>query len=355
MIDPPRPEAVKAIEVAKRAGIRVGMITGDHPTTAAAIARELGIAGPGDRAITGAAIERMPDSELAELARTTTVYARVNPEHKLRIVRALKSHGEIVAKGAADMILVDDNFASIIAAIEEGRSIYANIQKFLRYLLSTNLGEVLVLFLGVVFAGLLGIVAGKGEVLVLPLLATMILWINLVTDGAPAIAVGLDPLDPTVMQRPPRDPRARVITPRMWYGIVLAAGVMCVGTLGLLDASLPGGQIPGEGDIAYARTLAFNTLVLFQLFAVFSIRSDEASAVRELFANAWLWASVALAAALQGLVLYVPTMQKAFGTVPLSAADWALCMVVASLVLVARELQKACWRMLDRRAARAAR
>jgi P-type Ca2+ transporter type 2C len=380
MIDPPRPEAVEAIKVATRAGIRVGMITGDHPITASAIARELGIARRGERAITGAEIERMPDAALAERARTATVYARVSPEHKLRIVRALKSHGEIVAmtgdgvndapalraadigiamgrggtdvaKGAADMILVDDNFASIIAAIEEGRSIYANIQKFLRYLLSTNLGEVLVLFLGVVLAGMLGIVAGKGEALVLPLLATMILWINLVTDGAPAIAVGLDPVDPEVMQRPPRDPRARVITPRMWQGIVIAACVMCVGTLGLLDASLPGGLIDGRGDIRYARTLAFNTLVLFQLFAVFSVRSDEASALHGLFANTWLWLSVALAAALQGLVLYVPAMQKAFGTVPLSARDWLLCCAVASVVLVTRELVKAYWRAVDRRAA----
>jgi P-type Ca2+ transporter type 2C len=384
MIDPPRSEALEAIKVATRAGIRVGMITGDHPTTAAAIARELGIARQGAHAITGAEIERMADAELAECARTATVYARVSPEHKLRIVRALKSLGEIVAmtgdgvndapalraadigiamgragtdvaKGAADMILVDDNFASIIAAVEEGRSIYANIQKFLRYLLSTNLGEVLVLFLGVVLAGMLGIVAGRGEALVLPLLATMILWINLVTDGAPAIAVGLDPVDPAVMQRPPRDPRARVITQRMWHGIVIAACVMCVGTLGLLDASLPGGLIDGDGDIRYARTLAFNTLVLFQLFAVFSVRSDEASALHGLFANGWLWLSVGLAAALQALVLYVPAMQKAFGTVPLSTADWALCIAVASLVLVAREIVKAYWRTVDRRAAEAAR
>jgi P-type Ca2+ transporter type 2C len=385
MIDPPRPEAVEAIKVATRAGIRVGMITGDHPITASAIARELGIARHGERALTGAEIARMPDAELAERARTATVYARVSPEHKLRIVRALKRHGEIVAmtgdgvndapalkaadigiamgragtdvaKGAADMILVDDNFASIIAAIEEGRSIYANIQKFLRYLLSTNLGEVLVLFLGVVLAGLLGIVAGRGEALVLPLLATMILWINLVTDGAPAIAIGLDPVDPEVMQRPPRDPRARVITPRMWYGIVIAAVVMCVGTLGLLDASLAGGLIDAAGgDIQYARTLAFHTLVLFQLFAVFSVRSDEASALHGLFANIWLWLSVALAAALQGLVLYVPTMQKAFGTVPLSIRDWLVCSAVASLVLVTRELVKAYWRAVDRRTALAAR
>jgi len=307
------------------------------------------------------------------------VYARVSPEHKLRIVRALKEHGEIVAmtgdgvndapalraadigvamgrggtdvaKEAADMILTDDNFASIVAAIEEGRSIYANIQKFLRYLFSTNLGEVLVLFLGVVAASLIGLSAGEHEALVLPLLATMILWINLVTDGAPALAVGVDPADPTLMRRPPRDPRARVITPRMWAGIVVASLVMCAGTLALLDASLPGGLIEGEGDIRHARTLAFNTLVLFQLFAVFTVRSDDASLRHGLFSNTWLWLAVALSVALQGLVLYVPVFQSAFGTVAISAGDWVLCMAVASSVVVAREALKAYFRATDRRA-----
>ena len=218
--------------------------------------------------------------------------------------------GTDVSKGAADMVITDDNFASIVAAIEEGRSIYANIQKFLRYLLSTNLGEVLVMFLGVVAAGLLGVIAGSGEALVLPLLATMILWINLVTDSLPALAVGIDPADPELMHRPPRDPRGGVITPRMWYGIGMAAAVMCIGTLLVLDAGLPGGLIDGDGDVAYARTLAFHTLVLFQLFAVFCVRSGEASAAHRLFDNRWLWLSVALALGLQGLVLYLPALQQ---------------------------------------------
>jgi Ca2+-transporting ATPase len=380
MIDPPRPEAIAAVRVAHGAGLRVVMITGDHPAAAVAIARELGIvADASARAVTGVELERMPDEALRDRVQSCLIYARVSPEHKLRIVRALKHHREIVAmtgdgvndapalraadigvamgrggtdvaKQAADMILTDDNFASIVAAIEEGRSIYANIQKFLRYLFSTNLGEVLVLFFGVVLAGVLGVSAGDGGVLVVPLLATMILWINLVTDGAPALAVGVDPADPALMRRSPRDPRARVVTPRMWGGIAGASIVMCVGTLALIDVSLPGGLIEGEDNIRHARTLAFNVLVFYQLFDVFCIRSDEASIWRGFFSNAWLWIAVALAVALQGLVLYVPVLQVAFGTVALSAADWALCIAVASSVVVAREMLKAYFRAVDRRA-----
>ena len=378
MIDPPRPEAVDAVRVARNAGVRVIMITGDHPAAAHAIATELGIAQPGDRTVTGVELARMSEVALRATVGEVSVYARVSPEHKLAIVRALKSHGAIVAmtgdgvndapalkaadigiamgitgtdvsKGAADMILADDNFATIVAAIEEGRSIYANIQKFLRYMLATNLGEVLVMFFGVVLAGAIGLYAGKGEALVLPLLATMILWINLVTDGLPALAVGVDPPDPAVMQRGPRPPGTSVITPRMWYGIGLASVVMCVGTLLLLDAGLPGGAIAGDGDVGYARTLAFHTLVLYQLFDVFCVRSDERSALHGLFSNAWLWISVAICVAAQLAVLNVPALQRGFGTVPLDAADWLLCTVVAATVVVARELLKAGFRAADRR------
>jgi Ca2+-transporting ATPase len=230
MIDPPREEAKEAVGRAKGAGIRPVMITGDHPQTAAAIARELDIT-EDERAITGAELEKLDDEALERTVRECSVYARVNPEHKLRIVDALQKNGDIVAmtgdgvndapalktadigvamgitgtdvsKEAADMVLTDDNFASIVAAVEEGRSIFANIQKFLRFLLSSNIGEVLTVFLGVVLAGVIGLTAGGEGALVLPLLATQILWINLITDGAPALALGLDPADPEVMNRP---------------------------------------------------------------------------------------------------------------------------------------------------------
>ncbi len=381
MIDPPRPEAAAAVRASQEAGVRVVMITGDHPATAAAIAAELGIARSGERALLGAELARMPESELATAAARVNVYARVSPEHKIAIIRALHSRGETVAmtgdgvndapalkaadigiamgitgtdvaRDAADIVLADDNFASIVAAIEEGRSIYANIQKFLRYLLSCNLGEVLAMFFGVVLAVPLGLMAGAGEALVLPLLATQILWVNLVTDSFPALAVGVDPADPGLMRRAPRDPHAGVITRRMWYGIAVAGAVICGGTLLVLDAGLAGGLLEGGGRIEYARTLAFNTLVLYEFCDVFCIRSDEQSALHGLFRNAWLWLAVAVGLALQAAVIYLPALQRAFGTVPLDAGDWLLCAAAASTIVLAREAGKAWWRAADRRTLR---
>ena len=380
MIDPPRPEVLAAVRAAHDAGVRVVMITGDHPATAVAIARELDIAGPDERALLGSEFAGMSDAELAAAAAHTNVYARVSPEHKLAIVRALHASGAIVAmtgdgvndapalkaadigiamgitgtdvaKESADIVLADDNFASIVAAIEEGRAIYANIQKFLRYLLASNLGEVLAMFFGVVLARQLGLVAGSGEALLLPLLATQILWVNLVTDSLPALAVGVDPADAGLMRRAPRDPRTGVITARMWYGIALAAAVIGTGTLLMLDAGLPGGLIAGSGPVEYARTLAFNTLVIYQLYAVFCARSDEESVSRGLFRNGWLWLAVAAGLALQLAVIYLPSLQRAFGTVALDAVDWLLCAVVAFTVVIARESGKAWWRRVDQRSA----
>ena len=375
MIDPPRAEVRDAVDLAKGAGIRPMMITGDHPKTAAAIAQELDISAEG-RAITGSELERLPDEELEREVRESSVYARVNPEHKLRIVRALQKNGQVVAmtgdgvndapalktadigvamgitgtdvsKEAADMVLTDDNFASIVAAVEEGRSIFANIQKFLRYLLSSNIGEVFTMFFGVLLAGLIGLEAG-GAAVALPLLATQILWINLVTDGPPALALGLDPADPAVMDRPPRPQGSGVITRRMWAGIAFVGLVMAAGTLFVLDYALPGGFIPGSGDLPYARTMAFTTLMLFQLFNVLNARSDEQSAFHGLFDNPWLWAGVLLSLLLQFLVVYAPPLQPAFGTVGLSAGDWLLCAAVASSVLWLREFSKLVLRAVAR-------
>jgi Ca2+-transporting ATPase len=368
MIDPPRAEAKEAVARARLAGIRPLMITGDHPRTAAVVARELGI-GNGDRAVTGAELDRMSPDEQAATVAEVSVYARVNPEHKLRIIDALRRHGAVVAmtgdgvndapalkkadigvamgitgtdvsKEAADMVLADDNFATIVAAVEEGRGIFDNIRKFLRYLLSSNIGEVLTMFFGVVLSGWIGLDAVAEGSVVLPLLATQILWINLVTDGLPALALGVDPPDEALMTRPPRPPDEGVLTGRMWRGIVLVGAVMAVGTLYVLDASLPGGLIEGAGTLPYGQTMAFTTLMLFQAFNVLNARSDERSAFVHLFRNGWLWSALAVSVLLQVLVVYVPALQRAFGTVPLTAGDWTFCTVVASSVLWGREISK---------------
>lgn len=246
------------------------------------------------------------------------------------------------------MVLADDNFATIVAAVEEGRAIFANIRKFLRYLLSSNVGEVMTMFFGVLLAEQLGLVPAGGSGVVLPLLATQILWINLVTDGAPALALGLDPPHPGLMAEPPRPRGEGVITGRMWRGILFVGAVMAVGTLLVLDASLPGGLIEGAGRLEYGQTMAFTTLVLFQLFNVFNARSDRRSAFNGILRNPRLLAAVALTLLLQVVVVYVPPLQQAFSTVPLSFSDWLLCTSVASSVLWLRELHKALGRVFKR-------
>jgi Ca2+-transporting ATPase len=237
------------------------------------------------------------------------------------------------------MVLADDNFATIVAAVEEGRAIYANIRKFLRYLLSSNIGEVMTMFFGVVLADAIGLTAEAGTV-VLPLLATQLLWINLITDGAPALALGVDPPDDGLMEMAPRPPAEGAITRRMWAGILLVGAVSAAGTLLILDASLPGGLVEGTGTMRYAQTMAFTTLVFFSLFTIFNARSDERSAFVGMFSNGWLWGAVILSLALQAAVVYTPFLQKAFSTVGLGASDWLLCAAVGSSVLWLRELSK---------------
>ncbi|CAG7844023.1 Calcium-transporting ATPase 1 [Pseudoclavibacter triregionum] len=372
MIDPAREEAEQAVGEAKRAGIRVIMITGDHPSTALRIARDLGIADESSRALTGLELDELTDAEFADAVREVSVFARVAPEHKLRIVAALQAAGEIVAmtgdgandapalkaadigvamgitgtevtKQAGAMILRDDNFATIVAAVDQGRVIFDNIAKFLRYLLSSNMGEVITVLFGVLFAGLLGLrdaSAAEGAVLVVPLLATQILWINLVTDSGPALALGVDPETDDVMARPPRRPGQRVIDGPMWATIVLVGAVMGISALLTIDIFLPGGLIPGSDSLEVARTAGFTTLVFAQLFNVFSARSATSSAFRGMFANTWLLGAVALGAVLQFAVVEVPFLQAAFGTAPLDAAHWAVALAMASSVLWVEELRK---------------
>ncbi|GGE62920.1 haloacid dehalogenase [Streptosporangium jomthongense] len=378
MLDPPREEARQAVAQARSAGIRPVMITGDHPVTAAVIGRELGICTDG-RAVTGEEIDQMTDEALHSAAQDISVYARVNPEHKLRIVKALQKGNNIVAmtgdgvndapalkaadigiamgitgtdvsRKASDIILADDNFATIVAAVEEGRAIFANIRKFLRYLLSSNIGEVLTMFFGVLLADVIGLTT-NGAGLALPLLATQILWINMVSDGAPALALGLDPGSEEAMTKPPRPREEGVITRSMWAGIVFVGTITAAGTLFVLDASLPGGLVAGTGTLAYGQTMAFTTLVLFSLFTVFTSRSDEQSAFSGLFSNPWLWAAVGVSLLLQVAVVYLPFLQKPFSTVSLSLDDWLFCTLVASSVLWLRELSKLIIRVQKSRSA----
>jgi P-type Ca2+ transporter type 2C len=376
IIDPPRPEAKTAIAEARSAGMRVVMITGDHPRTASRIASELGMVDGDARVLTGSDLDRLDDEGLVSAARDASVYARVSPEHKLRIVAALRADGNIVAmtgdgvndapalksadigvamgisgtdvtKEAADMILADDNFATIITAVREGRGIFANIRRFLRFLLSSNIGEILTMFFGIVLAGVLGL-ERTGEAIAVPLLATQILWINLLTDTGPALAIGLDPPPDDVMRRAPRRLTDRIIDAEMWVGIVWVGLVMSVVTLVALDLRLPGGIVGGSGDIVQARTMAFTTLVLAQLFNCFNARSDRTSAFHRMFTNPMLWGAIGLSLALQIAVVQLSFLTHAFDTTPLSMRDWLVCIGLASIVLWASEAKKVFGRWLRR-------
>src|SRR5215475_8884649 len=387
LIDPPRPEAKAAVVTAKRAHIRTVMVTGDHPGTAEAVARELTIFEPGTRLVTGAELRAMGDSEFDALVEEVRVFARVDPEHKLRIIRALQRKGHIVAmtgdginvapalksanigvamgitgtdvsKEAAHIVLTDDNFASIVKAIEEGRGIYDNIQKYLLYLLSTNSGELLTMFGGVMFAGVLGLVSAEPG-LFLPLLAAQLLWINLVTDGPPALALGVDPKDRDAMERRPRQRGSGILLTEDWIRLGGVGLLMMIGTLAVLDAYYPGGLFtlfasgsgPNLADETHARTMAFTTLMMFQLFNVYNCRSAWRSAFSGFFENKWLLGAVALSLGMHVLVIYVPFLQTAFHTVPLSSLDWAVATAVAATLLIGMEVVKLALRAEHRPAA----
>ncbi|NLT31041.1 MAG: cation-translocating P-type ATPase [Propionibacterium sp.] len=379
IIDPPRSEAGAAITEAHRAGIRVMMITGDHPVTAAKIATDLGIVRQGARARTGLELDEMDDVELTETVRRTSVYARVAPQNKLQIVDALQADGNVVAmtgdgvndapalktadigvamgvtgtevtKEAGNMILADDNFATIVTAVRQGRMIFDNIRKFLRYLLSSNMGEVMAVLFGVVLAGVLGLTEHAEGAVVVPLLATQILWINLVTDSGPALAMGIDPPVDDVMSRKPRRITDRVVSGRMWLHVLFLGLVMAVLMLATMDLFLEGGLITyGHEDLETARTAAFTVMVLMQLFNAFNARSPRHSAFSHMFSNKWLWAAVLLAVVLQVAVVHVPFLQTAFGTTGLTWQQWLICFGIASIVLWVEEVRKAIQRLIGER------
>ncbi len=344
MIDPPREEAKESINVCREAGIRVVMITGDHRNTAVAIAKELGILSNEKQVLTGSEMDSMTDEDLEKAAKNVNVYARVNPMHKVRIVDALKKGGEIiamtgdgvndapalkkadigiamgikgtdVAKEASDMILRDDNFSSIVRAVREGRSIYDNIKKFIQYLLSSNLGEVLIVFL----AMLIGFQDPSTLSIIIPLTAIQLLWINLLTDGLPALALGVDPPSPGIMKRPPRDPEERILTKGMITDIVIVGIIMCVGTLFLFAMNLPSGALR-------ATTVAFTAVVMFEMARVQSVRMKYRVGM---FSNKKLLLAIAISISLQILVVYVPLLQPIFKTTSLDLTDWIEILAVS--------------------------
>lgn len=396
IIDPPRTEVRDSVAEAHRAGIRTVMITGDHPLTAARIASDLGIietgrngsaAGADDlsgKVLTGVQLDELPDERAFDNAtREISVYARVAPEHKLKIVKSLQRQGNIVAmtgdgvndapavktadigvamgitgtevtKQSAKMILADDNFSTIVEAVREGRGIFDNIRKFLRYLLSSNVGEVFTVFGGVMLAGFLGITQPGSQGVTVPLLATQLLWINLLTDAAPALAMGVDPSTDDVMARKPRKLTDRVIDGRMWGDIIFIGVIMAVVTLVGMDMHLAGGlfadrsvaAIGHDAQMTEARTMGFTILVFAQMINALCSRSHDQSVFVGMFANKWLWGAIALSALLQVAVIYVPFLNTAFGTVPLSAGAWVECLGLAMVVLVASELRKCVLRAL---------
>ena len=352
MIDAPRPEAKAAIQTCREAGIKPVMITGDHPVTAQAVARELGLLTSSERVVTGSELDRMSDADLEREVEDIAVYARVSPAHKLRVVTALQKKDHVVAmtgdgvndapalkqadigvamgitgtdvtKEAAAMTLTDDNFASIVAAVEEGRAIFGNIKKYLMYLLSSNIGEI-------------GLMAGATLLgLPLPLTAVQILYVNLATDGLPALALSVDPPEPDMMRRPPRNPRTGIFTRPVVTLMTLGGIWSTIVNLSLFTWALNSGR-----SVAEAMTMTFVSLVLIQFFKAYNFRSDRHSVLDRPFANKWLNLAILWELLLLNAVVYLPFLHKPFGTFSLPLVDWAIVIAAAFTISPVLELAK---------------
>jgi len=344
MIDPPRPEAAAAIATCTTAGIRPVMITGDHPGTGEAVARELGLLKTG-HVVTGAELESISDSEFKRKVETIEVYARVSPEHKLRVVNALQNNGHVVAmtgdgvndapalkkadvgiamgitgtdvtREASDMVLTDDNFASIVGAVEEGRSIFGNVKKYLMYLLTTNIGEI-GLIAGAVLTGL-----------PLPLTAVQILYVNLATDGLPALALSVDPPEAGLMKSPPRDSQKGIVTRPVIF-LMLIGGIWTT----VVSMSVFIWALESERTVEQAMALTFLSLILIELMEAYIFRSDRYPVFHKPFANKWLNLAIVWELMLLGLIIYVPVLQHPFGTYSLGMEDWALVIGLAFTIV----------------------
>ncbi len=353
MIDPARPEAVEAIATCKSAGIRPIMITGDYQTTAVAIAKELGIIESETASMTGAELDKISDEELTKAVQKVSVFARVSPQHKVKIVEALKANGEIVsmtgdgvndapalkradigvamgitgtdvAKETAEMILADDNFASIVSAVEEGRVIYSNIRKFIFFLLSCNVAELMIIFLAMVLN------------MPIPLEPIQILWLNLVTDAFPALALGMEPAEPGLMKEKPRDPQESIINRKMRWGIIIQSLAMTFAVLGIFWVIYR-----QTGDVHTARNYAFVTLITSELLRAYTARSEDISIFRLGFlTNKFVIGGTLFSFALVLMVMYIPFFQPIFGTIALGLNEWIRVLMYAIVPSVVAEITK---------------
>jgi Ca2+-transporting ATPase len=338
------------------------MVTGDYKETAAAIASKIGILRDGGRVLSGSEIDEIPDEEFASTVEEVDAFARVSPQHKVRILQALREQGHVaamtgdgvndapalkradigvamgitgtdVAKQTAEMVLTDDNFASIVSAVEEGRTIYSNIRKFVYYLISCNIGEILIIFLAMVFGWMI------------PLTPIMILWLNLVTDGAPALALGVEKGDPDIMKRPPRPPKEPVINKEMLSGLVVQAVVMTAAVLVSYLLALQ--RYPG--DVQTARTIAFATLVCSELWRAFTSRSERHSVFRiGVFSNRWMLLAVASSLFFLLLIVYLPFLQNVFNIRPIQVGDWLRLLPFTFAAAIAAEITKIFLRRKER-------
>lgn len=385
MIDPARPEVKMAMEKATRAGIRTVMITGDYPNTARAIAQTIGLLRPGHKVATGADVDRMSDDTLKKEIELTDVFARVSPEHKMRIVDALQANDEVVAmtgdgvndapaikrsdigvamgitgtdvaKETADMVLTDDNYASIVSAVEQGRIIYSNIRKFVFFLLSSNIAEIMIIFLAI----LAGLPA--------PLTAIQLLWLNLITDGAPALALAMEKGDPDIMEQKPRRKKEPIINKSMGLGMVVqtiaqTGAVLTAFAIGLIwhleaGAVIPSGDNPimylikhdwRSVDVQTAETMAFVTLSLCELFRAYTVRSEHASIFKiGIFSNKWMQYAVGFSITLLVLVTSVPFLQPIFNTHFLSGTEWLIVIGLSLIPAISEEITKFFLRLQDR-------
>ena len=351
MIDPPREGVKEAVKTCKKAGIKTVMITGDHIATAKAIAKELNILGKYDKAITGQGLDMIPQKKLEEEIENYSVFARVTPEHKVRIVKAWQEAGAVVAmtgdgvndspalknadigiamgkngtdvaKNASDMILTDDNFVTIVKAVKQGRNIYDNIRKAIHFLIATNIGEIVTIFMGLI----LGFKS--------PLLAIQLLWVNLVTDSLPAIAIGLEPPEKDIMNRKPISKNKGIFSDGLWNKIIIE-GIM-IGMLTLIAFSI-GNKYYG---IEVGRTMAFIAIGMLELVHSFNIKSEQSIFKTGILENKFLIGSFILGVFVQTIVVIVPTFAEIFKLVPLNNIQWIITIIISILPIPIMELQK---------------